>query len=132
METMKKIVLALMLVGSSLNFADTGNDILEDRIENKLDYQYKTLSDGKNVLKVKDYDVDISEKYINLKIETRYNAKDFDYDKAITPLKELVLSEAQSQKDINIVVEIDKLIGDEKVIYNKTFSQNIPPYQKYN
>ncbi len=39
-------------------------DILEDRIENNLEYNFRSLDDGKKKLKVKEYDVDIFEDYV--------------------------------------------------------------------
>ncbi len=72
----------------SLIFTNDKYDILEDRIENTLEYNFKTLNDGKKKLKIKKYDIDISENYVNLKAKINSEVKSFDFDKAFIPVRE--------------------------------------------
>ncbi|MGF6907495.1 hypothetical protein [Fusobacterium sp. PH5-44] len=121
---MKKIVSVLILFVSFWNFANTEKNVLEDRIRNTLKDQYKVLNDREKELKIKDYDVDIFEEHVNMKIEIGRNIKSFDYDNAIVPLKEFVLNETQNQKNINIIVRVNRLIGKDRIVYDRTFIQN--------
>ena len=118
---MKKIIILLTISISSLIFTNDKYDILEDRIENNLEYNFKTLNDGKGKLKVKGYDVDIFENYINLKIEINSTSKNFNFDKAFIPVMKEIKKEIKSSPEINVVVELDKMIGEDEIIYNKTF-----------
>lgn len=72
----------------SLIFTNDKYDILEDRIENTLEYNFKTLNAGKKKLKIKKYDIDISENYVNLKAKINSEVKSFDFDKAFIPVRE--------------------------------------------
>jgi len=72
----------------SLIFTNDKYDILEDRIENTLEYNFKTLNDRKKKLKIKKYDIDISENYVNLKAKINSEVKSFDFDKAFIPVRE--------------------------------------------
>lgn len=118
---MKRFLILLVIGLHSLMFANDKYDILEDRIENNLEYNFKTLNDGKKKLKVKEYDIDISENYANLKVEINSTAKNFNFDEAFLPIMEEIKKEMKSNPEINIVVEVEKLIGDDEIIYNKTF-----------
>lgn len=69
------------------------------------------------------YDIDISENYINLKAEINSEVKNFDFDKAFIPVREEIKKEMKLNPEINIVVELEKMIGEDKIIYNKTFKK---------
>ena len=118
---MKKIIFLLIISMYSLIFASDKYDILEDRIENNLKYSFKTLNDGKTKLKVKEYDIDISENYVNLKTEINSVSKNFNFDEAFIPVMEGIKKEMKSNPEINIIVELEKMIGADEIIYNKTF-----------
>lgn len=118
---MKKLIILLIISMHSLIFANDKYDILEDRIENNLEYNFKILNDGKKKLKVKEYDIDISENYVNLKVEVNSSTKNFNFDEAFSPIMEEIKKEMKSNPNINIVVEVEKMIGDDEIIYNKTF-----------
>ena len=118
---MKKFIFLIMIGMYSLIFANDKYDILEDRIENTLEYNFKTLNDGKKKLKIKEYDIDISENYVNLKAEINSKVKNFDFDKAFIPVREEIKKEMKLNPEINIVVELEKMIGEDEIIYNKTF-----------
>lgn len=118
---MKKFIFLIMIGMYSLIFANDKYDILEDRIENTLEYNFKTLNDGKKKLKIKEYDIDISENYVNLKAEINSKVKNFDFDKAFIPVREEIKKEMNLNPEINIVVELEKMIGEDEIIYNKTF-----------
>ena len=49
---MKNLLFILIIGMHSLTFTNDKYDILEDRIENNLEYNFKTLDDGKKKLKV--------------------------------------------------------------------------------
>lgn len=85
---MKKFIFLIMIGMYSLIFTNDKYDILEDRIENTLEYNFKTLNDGKKKLKIKKYDIDISENYVNLKAKINSEVKSFDFDKAFIPVRE--------------------------------------------
>lgn len=118
---MKKLVFLIIIGMYSLIFANDKYDILEDRIENTLEYNFKTLNDGKKKLKIKEYDIDISENYVNLKAEINSTVKNFDFDKAFIPVREEIKKEMKLNPEINIVVELEKMIGEDEIVYNKTF-----------
>ncbi len=118
---MKKLIILLIIGMHSLIFANDKYDILEDRIENNLEYNFKTLNDGKKKLKIKEYDIDIFENYVNLKAEVNSVSKNFNFDEAFIPVREEIKKEMKSNPEINIIVELEKMIGNDEIIYNKTF-----------
>ena len=118
---MKNLLFILIIGMHSLTFTNDKYDILEDRIENNLKYSFKTLNDGKTKLKVKEYDIDISENYVNLKTEINSVSKNFNFDEAFIPVMEEIKKEMKSNPEINIIVELEKMIGADEIIYNKTF-----------
>lgn len=118
---MKKIMLVIGIMICSLCFANKNSDIIEDRIENILNYKYRVLDDGRNKLKVKDYDVDIYQNHVNVEVEIGNRGKNFDFDKAFVVIRDEINKEMNATVDINIVVELDKTIGDDEIIYNKKF-----------
>ncbi|MHD0317717.1 hypothetical protein [Fusobacterium sp. THCT1E2] len=69
------------------------------------------------------YDIDISENYVNLKAEINSEVKNFDFDKAFIPVREEIKKEMKLNPEINIVVELEKMIGEDEIIYNKTFKK---------
>lgn len=69
------------------------------------------------------YDIDISENYVNLKAEINSEVKNFDFDKAFIFVREEIKKEMKLNPEINIVVELEKMIGEDKIIYNKTFKK---------
>ena len=109
---MKNLLFILIIGMHSLTFTSDKYDILEDRIENNLEYNFKTLDDGKKKLKVEDY--------VNLKAEINSTVKNFDFDKAFIPIREEIKNEMKSNPEINIIVELEKVLGEDKIIYNKT------------
>lgn len=117
---MKNLLFILIIGMHSLTFTSDKYDILEDIIENNLEYNFKTLDDGKKKLKVKEYDIDIFEDYVNLKAEINSTVKNFDFDKAFIPIREEIKNEMKSNPEINIIVELEKVLGEDKIIYNKT------------
>lgn len=119
-EKMKNLLFILIIGMYSLTFTSDKYDILEDRIENNLEYNFRSLDDGKKKLKVKEYDVDIFEDYVNLKAEINSTVKNFDFDKAFIPIREEIKNEMKSNPEINIIVELEKVLGEDKIIYNKT------------
>ena len=67
------------------------------------------------------YDIDISENYVNLKTEINSVSKNFNFDEAFIPVMEEIKKEIKSNPEINIIVELEKMIGADEIIYNKTF-----------
>lgn len=119
---MKKLLILLTLCTSSLLFANTSNnEALEDRLENKLEYNFKTLQADNQSLKVDDYDVDVYDNYVNVKIEVKSNPQGFNFDKALLPIKNEIVDTLKTNPKINIVVEHDKRVGEDEIIFNKDF-----------
>ena len=118
---MKKIILIGSIIMSTLVFGDKASDVLEDRIENILEYKYRVISDGKDKIKVKDYDVDIFQDYINVEVEIGNVSKGFNFDKAFVAIKDEINKEMGKTMNINVIVELDKVIGEDEIIYNEKF-----------
>jgi|GEM_PF-3193297 len=117
----KRILIVGAILSSAISFSNRSSDIIEDRIENILEYKYRILDDGVNKLKVKSYDVDVYQNYVNVEVEIGNRGKNFDFDKAFVLILEEINKETNNATDINIVVELDKVMGDDEIVYNKRF-----------
>ncbi|MGF6907293.1 hypothetical protein [Fusobacterium sp. PH5-44] len=118
---MRKIVLIIGMMLYTLSFAEKNGDVIEDRIENILKHRHRLLNDGMSKLKVKDYDIDIYQNYVNVEVEIGNRSKNFNFDRAFSVIKDEINKEMNSKTNINIIVELDKVIGDDEIIYNKKF-----------
>lgn len=117
---MKKLLILLTILSSTMVFADghkSQDKILEDRIENNLNYNFKTLKDGSQTLKVNEYDVDIYDNYVNIEAEVNSNPNNFNFQQALAPIKEEVSKSLGNNPQINVVIEYDKVIGEDEVIF---------------
>ena len=131
---MKKLLLSLMLVLSAGLFAE---DHFEDRfegqekiLENRLEVNKRTLTDGNVTFGPIEYDVDIYENnaLVELEAETfsgdgnwsKFNKEIFD--KLMLEIATEVKNTMNNQNiNVNISLELDKKIGKDQMVYNKTF-----------
>lgn len=116
---MKKIILLMALLSTTI-LADWNdqNDILENRIENTLNYKFRVLNSGNKTLRVNEYDVDVFDNYVNVKAEVSYNPNNFDFVRAFAPIKKEISKNLGNNPQINVVVEYDKVIGEDEIIFN--------------
>lgn len=119
---MKKILILLTVLSNTAIFANdchSHNNVLENRIENNLNYKFKLLKDESQTLKIKDYDVEVYGNYINIEAEATANPNNFNFLKAFAPIKEEIIKEAGANIKINVIVEYDKAIGHDEIIFNE-------------
>lgn len=112
---MKKILLLLSLI-STIALSDTNNEVLEKRIENELSLKNKVSN-----CKV-EYDVDISGNKMNLEIELEGNIKKLNYDEIALNAIKIVKNMNNNINDIYVVIKHDPLIGEDEVIFTKSYS----------
>lgn len=114
---MKKLILISLML-SSLSFANNGEDILEDRVENQLKVNLSKILDY-NV----DYDVDIFQDKMNVEIEIEgLKEPIIDCDKVSQIILSSIKENAPESKDINITIKYDKPIGEDEILFNKRFN----------
>ncbi|MGL6025253.1 MAG: hypothetical protein ACRC0F_11655 [Cetobacterium sp.] len=120
---MKKIILLLVLVLSTVLFADN----LEDRLEMNLMKNYPKISDGDLKIFVKDYDVDIKKDRIEIEIElskgeTRNKFERFSKIELEKELKKIISSVKKEIDNGNIPIKVEIELDDDsfsKKVYNK-------------
>ncbi|MGL4946764.1 MAG: hypothetical protein ACRDAQ_10160 [Cetobacterium sp.] len=120
---MKKIILLLVLVLSTVLFADN----LEDRLEMNLMKNYPKISDGDLKIFVKDYDVDIKKDRIEIEIElskgeTRNKFERFSKIELEKELKKIISSVRKEIDNGNIPIKVEIELDDDsfsKKVYNK-------------
>lgn len=116
---MKKVLILMVLISSFL-LAKESNDILEDRIENEL--KVKNIAQLSNY-KV-DYDVDIYGNQMNLEIEfDGMKEPKLDYNSIGTKLVDISRDLAPEIDDVYIVIKFDPMVGEDKVLFSKTYSK---------
>lgn len=116
---MKKVLILMTLISSFL-LAKEPNDILEDRIENEL--KVKNIAQLSNY-KV-DYDVDIYGNQMNLEIEfDGMKEPKLDYSSIGTKLVDISRDLAPEIDDIYIVIKFDPMVGEDKILFSKTYSK---------
>ena len=133
---MKKLLLGLMLLLSVGAFADHHTDgpyeYQEEMLENNFEINKKVLTDGKVDLGDIDYDLDIYDDgvMVKLDIEPTFGKSDSwenfnkeTFDKLMAEMVAEIRNEL-GKKDIPVTVsvELEKRMSDsEEVVYNKTF-----------
>ena len=109
-----------MTLVSSFLFAKGADDILEDRIENELKM--------KNIIPISnykvDYDVDVYGNQMNLEIEfDGVKEPKLDYNnialEAVTASRKV----AQDLDNIYVVIKFDPVMGEDKILFSKTYSK---------
>lgn len=116
---MKKILILMALVSSFL-FAKGVDDILEDRIENEL--KVKNIAQVSNY-KV-DYDVDVYGNQMNLEIEfDGVKEPKLNYGSVALEAVEISRKIAPNIDSIYVVIKFDPVIGEDKVLFSKTYSK---------
>lgn len=128
-EKMKRTILFIFFIIGILAFADSDyknssrDKILENKIENTLNYKFKVLKDSKRTIRVNEYDVDVANNYLEVKVEVNSHSDDFNYEKALVPVRNEVLNMLPDSinYDINVVVEYDKIMGEDEIVYMGSF-----------
>lgn len=126
---MKRTILFIFFIIGILAFADSDyknssrDKILENKIENTLNYKFKVLKDSKRTIRVNEYDVDVANNYLEVKVEVNSHSDDFNYEKALVPVRNEVLNMLPDSinYDINVVVEYDKIMGEDEIVYMGSF-----------
>ncbi len=128
---MKKLLLSLMLLLSVGVFADGPYEYQEDMLENNFNINKKVLTDGDVKLENIEYDLNIYNDGVMVKLEIessfikgdsweKFNKESFD------KLMEEIVSEIRNKLDkkdipVTISVEIEKMFSKDEVVYHKTF-----------
>lgn len=128
---MKKLLLGFMLILSIAVLADGDRfERQEKMLENSFEINRSTLTDGKIKLKDIDYDVEIYENYIMIKLEMETffgdgNWSKFDKEIFESLVEELVAETRETMNDqtidVDVTLEVDKIIGSDKSLYYKKF-----------
>lgn len=73
--------------------------------------------------KIKEYDVDVYDDSVNLKIEVTSNPKNFDFNQVLISVKNEILNSLKQDKiDLNVVVEQDKYMSEDEIIFNENMT----------
>ncbi len=131
---MKKLVLSLLLVLIvSVGVAFAGSDRFEAQekiLESQLDMNQNVLTDGKVKIENIEYDVDIYENNVLVQLEMNVISGDGNWSKFDKPAFDKLMQNtvAKIRKNlnnqtipVNVSVELDKKIGEDITVYNKTF-----------
>lgn len=116
---MKKFLILTTLVSSFL-FAEGTDNVLEERIENEL--AIKNIIQASNY--TIDYDVDIYGNQMNLEIEfDGIKEPKLNYNNIALKLVDISRNIASQVNDIYVVVKFDPVIGEDKILFSKTYSK---------
>ncbi|MCQ9627299.1 hypothetical protein HS141_10170 [Cetobacterium somerae] len=123
---MKKLILGLLLATSVVSFASKK----EKMIEKELMTKYPALTDGTTSIKVDEYDVDVDEKHIDLKIELKGTKDKEEFNKLnkekldalAAEMAKFTQTEAKHEVPVNLKIKLDleKPLPDE-TLFKKTF-----------
>lgn len=123
---MKKLILGLLLATSVVSFASKK----EKMIEKELMAKYPALTDGTTSIKVDEYDVDVDEKHIDLKIELKGTKDKEEFNKLnkekldalAAEMAKFTQTEAKHEVPVNLKIklDLDKPLPDE-TLFKKTF-----------
>lgn len=128
---MKKILITLfLLVSIGILASDGPFEMQENMIENNLQMNYSSLTDGKITLKNIDYDVDIytNGSIVELEMDVmtgdggwmKFNKKVFN-QWMVEISKKIKKDVNNLNLPINIIFKIDKKIGEDIIVYSETF-----------
>ncbi|WP_373077182.1 hypothetical protein [Fusobacterium varium] len=115
-----KIVILLMLIISTLSFADEKFTLFEENME--LNHEY--ITDGNHKLKITDIDIGITDgvPFVILKTESTFNERDwkkFDkkiYNQIAGEIADEVRGDLNTDVDVNIILILNKDLGEDKVL----------------
>ena len=123
---MKKLILSLLLATSVVSFASKKEKMLEKELMAK----YPALTDGTTSIKVDEYDVDVDEKHIDLKIELKGTKDKEEFNKLnkekldalAAEMAKFTQTEAKHEVPVNLKIklDLDKPLPDE-TLFKKTF-----------
>lgn len=119
---MKKFVLAVMVVLSSLVFGD----YLEDKLEMKLLRGYPRLTDGVNKMSIKEYDVDVKKDRVEIEIKVpkelaREQFSKLNKDRLEKELEKIVADVRKELNDnipVKVEIEVEKESSSSKKLYS--------------
>jgi hypothetical protein len=122
---MKKIVLVVMVILSSLVLGD----YLEDKLEIKLLRNYPKLTDGINKISIKEYDVNIKKDRVKLEIklpkklarEQFYKLNKLGLEKDLEKIITDIRKELNDNVPIQIEIEVEKESTSSKKLYSNYF-----------
>ena len=126
---MKKI-LFLILILSVVSFSKGEFEASEDILEKQFEIEYSVISDGNTQIKDIEYDLTISQNKALLELEIESTFSDANWSKLDKQVFEEVMlkmvksirSEVNNPKlDVTVFVKLDKKIGSDKVLFNKTY-----------
>jgi len=126
---MKKM-LFLILILSVISFSKGDFEASEDILEKQFEIEYSVISDGKTKIKDIEYDLTISQSraILELEIESTFGDANWSkldkqiFEKVIFKLVKSIRSEVNNPKlDVTVFVKLDKKIGSDKVLFNKTY-----------
>lgn len=126
---MKKI-LFLILILSVVSFSKGNFEASEDILEKQFEIEYSVISDGNTQIKGIEYDLTISQNRAMLELEIESTFGDANWSKldkqvfeeVILKLVKSIRSEVNNPKlNVTVFVELDKEIGSDKTLFNKTY-----------
>ncbi|WP_028856440.1 hypothetical protein [Psychrilyobacter atlanticus] len=126
---MKKM-LFLILILSVVSFSKGDFEASEDILEKQFEIEYSVISDGKTQIKDIEYDLTISQNraILELEIESTFGDANWSkldkqiFEKVIFKLVKSIRSEVNNPKlDVTVFVKLDKKIGSDKTLFNKTY-----------
>lgn len=119
---MKKILIAILFILSTLSFADNNSF---DYVEDKLQLKYVELNDGKNKLNIDDIDVGSfnNKIYINMEVEafsgdggwSKFNKE--AYDKIATQIADDIRKMTNTSDKIEITLILEREIGKDMLLH---------------
>nr|WP_307775839.1 hypothetical protein [uncultured Cetobacterium sp.] len=117
---MKKIlVIGVLVIVSSLTFADDKCEEMNDILENRLEITFEN-SLGKDA----DIDIAMYENYADVEIE--YDGKEIpkkvNAEKVSQEIAKFIEGNSKAT-DVSVTFKVDPLFGDEKIVYTKSFNK---------
>lgn len=112
----KLLLIILMLLSFSMMFAGRKNpyEITEKRIEKHMEFKYR---DSKL-----EYDIDIYGEEANVKIEGRESAlMKIGLENLAVEIADVLKTEANI-KSVHVIIEEDKFIGEDEIIFSRTYN----------
>ena len=126
---MKKLLFLILLL-SAVSFSKGDFEASEEILEKQFEIEYSVISDGNTQIKNIEYDLTISQNraILELEIESTFGDANWSkldkqiFEKVIFKLVKSIRSEVNNPKlDVTVFVKLDKKIGSDKVLFNKTY-----------
>lgn len=126
---MKKLLFLILLL-SAVSFSKGSFEASEEILEKQFEIEYSVISDGNTQIKNIEYDLTISQNraILELEIESTFGDANWSkldkqvFEKVIFKLVKSIRSEVNNPKlDVTVFLELDKKIGSDKILFNKTY-----------